>query len=392
MARNGKLKIIMISADFSIPPYGGIASHLYGLCSELMEIGHEVSLGIPGYGEVGIPENYEGIKLIPLGKATRPRYVRFFTRILSARRALAGIIKREKPDVIHVHDLLTGPPTAKAFSRSTAYVFTSHTSVFTAWARKPWGGFLLRRLIGRPHGVIAASPLLEERSRILRSRFLEYIPNGVDIEQFRPSPVSGDLRDALGLAADNPVVLFAGRFHPVKGLPLLFKAMQEVLPHYPNARLVVAGGGNEAEESKIKAELTSCNLRAAVIFAGKVPHENMRDYYSLASMLVLPSQMEATNIAAMEAMACGIPVVATAVGGMPEVVQDGECGFLVPPGDQTAMAGAIKNLLSDDGARGKMGEVARKRAVEHFAWRKIAERTVQFYEQVLKKLDGGESG
>jgi glycosyltransferase involved in cell wall biosynthesis len=342
-------------------------------------------LALPGFPDDYRNKDFDGVTLLPVGKASGPRFVRYLTRIRSARRDLARFISLEKPDIIHTHDLLTGPPVAKAFRELVPYIHTSHTSVFTRFSRNWWGRLLMRRLIGRPHGVIAASLLLKERSRALRPELLENIPNGVDTQVFRPSQAPAGMREALGLSQENPVVLFAGRFHPVKGLTLLFKAMRKVLAAHAEARLLVIGGGDSAEETRIEAARSAAGLGNAVIMIGRVAHEDMPAYYASASILALPSLMEATNIAALEAMACGLPVVATAVGGMPEVIEDGVSGRLVPPRNPASMAEAIISLLRNDDLRRSMGAAARRRIEQRFAWPGIAERTVAFYREVIEK-------
>jgi glycosyltransferase involved in cell wall biosynthesis len=384
LGANSPLKILMVSADFSLPPFGGIAAHLAGLCPELVKQGHQVTLALPGFHERWREREFKGVDIEPVGKTLGIRFVRYFTRIRSARRALARLIDKTVPDIIHAHDLFTGPPVARVFADKVRYVVTNHTSLFPRWAGTRRGRFFLRRLYGRPQGVIAVSPLLMECSRVLKPERIEFIPNGVDTTMFRPQADKKGLRESLGIAHDAPVVLFAGRFHPVKGLEYLPAAMRMVLDKSPTAKLVIIGGGSRKEEADLATSLAELDINPATINLGRVPHEKMPAYYALADLLVLPSLMEGISVAALEAMACAVPAVATAVGGMPEVIEDGVSGRLVPPRSPESLAEAMIALLEDRESRLEMGAAARRRVEERFAWVGIAERTVEFYRQVIE--------
>jgi len=388
LSSGGGLRVVMLSADFRLPPYGGIAAHLAGLCPALARQGLRVTLVVPGYGRGEERSEFEGVEVIRLRRWRRPRFLRYFGRLVSLRKALGVLLGELEPDLLHVHDLLVSPPLARGFRRRFPVVFTNHTSVYVRWSESAWRRPLLRLLVGRPDGIIAVSPVLEERSRAHRPVCLELIPSGVDTDRFQPSQPDPGLLGSLGLAADDPVVLYVGRLAPVKGLPHLVAAIGRIRAAVPGVRLLIAGGGSEAETEALTRVVAEAGLEEEVNLLGPVPHELLPRYYALASVVALPSLMEATSIAGLEAMACGAPLVGTRVGGLPIIVDEGVTGLLVPPGDATSLAGALERILLDDDLRRRMGGEARRRAERRFSWNGIAERTAEFYRSVLRARRG----
>jgi len=126
-------------------------------------------------------------------------------------------------------------------------------------------------------------------------------------------------------------------------------------------------------------------LQSRVTFTGRVSTEELVRRYNKAEILVSPSVYEGFGLPAAEAMACAVPVVATTAGAFPEVVADGETGWLVTPGDAHALAGAIKRLMADPAERKRMGDAGRRRMQERFTWRETARKTVALYEEILSR-------
>jgi glycosyltransferase involved in cell wall biosynthesis len=145
--------------------------------------------------------------------------------------------------------------------------------------------------------------------------------------------------------------------------------------------LLFAGEG--PERGAIEAELAALGVRAQASFAGSVPNAAMPMAYAAADIVVVPSLVEATSIAALEAMATARPVVASRVGGLPALIAPGETGYLVPPADPEQLGGAFCRLLSNPRRRVAMGEAARRRVEAEFTWQEIADRTVRIYEAAL---------
>ena len=147
-------------------------------------------------------------------------------------------------------------------------------------------------------------------------------------------------------------------------------------------KCLIAGDG--AEMGKFSQEVIRLAIADKVIFAGRVPNTEMPKYYAASDVVVLPSLKEATSIAGLEAMATGKPLVGTNVGGIPQIITDGETGILVPPRNPDELAHAIVFLLNDDGKRAAMGLNARKRAESEFSWQIIAGKTQNIYHRTAR--------
>lgn len=378
------MNILILSADFSLPPYGGIASHLAGLAPALRELGHQVRIVVPSNksGDAGVREDaVAGVPVIFLRWGYRLRFWRYLRTILATRRFLRELIRREGIDVVDVQDLLIGPPVARGLRKQVPVVFTNHTSSFTRWSYRWWGRLLLRILIGTPAGVVGGSPLLAERSALLGAMPRESIPCGIDTGVFVPPAAE---KGAVPATAQR--ILFVGRFHPVKGLSVLLRAMPALLRRHPKARLVVAGGGNAEEESRIAAEIEGLGIAEQVELRGRVARELLPSLYTECDIVALPSFMEGTSLTLLEAMACARPIVATAVGGTPAVISDGENGLLTPAGDPEAFAAALDRLLSDPVLARSLGSAARTNAETRYAWPVIAGRVASFYGATIERF------
>jgi glycosyltransferase involved in cell wall biosynthesis len=207
------------------------------------------------------------------------------------------------------------------------------------------------------------------------------IHNGIDVGKFSyPGPQSpAQVRDSFGIPKGVPLVGTVGRFRPQKGLADLLAAMVQVRHLIPSARLLLVGGGELLDDLETKA--LSSGLGTAVTFAGM--RSDVPKILAALDVFVSSSLWEGMPNAILEAMAAGLPVVATAVGGTPEVVEDGVTGLLVPPGDPKALAEAIACLLQDIDLRQQMGQAGRGRVTQHFSIERMVERTQTLYEQLL---------
>jgi starch synthase len=223
--------------------------------------------------------------------------------------------------------------------------------------------------------VLAAYPAVPpDRVRVIR--------NGIDTRQYTPDPAT-DVLERYGVDPGRPYVLFVGRVTRQKGLPVLLRAAARL---DPGAQLVLCAGQADtpdlaAEVDGLVARLTT-DREGVLLISGMLAKHEVIQLLSHARVFACPSVYEPLGIVNLEAMACGAAVVASRVGGIPEVVADGETGLLVPPGDPAALAAALNELVADPARAEAMGQAGRKRAVAEFGWATIAAQTVALYREL----------
>ena len=228
---------------------------------------------------------------------------------------------------------------------------------------------------GMRSDVLAAYPAVApERIRVIR--------NGIDTREYAPDAATGVLQ-RYGVDPARPMVIFVGRITRQKGVPVLLRAAARLAPE---VQLVLCAGQPDTPE--LAAEVTGLVTglqtdRSGVIWIPEMLSKpEVIQLLSHATVFACPSLYEPLGIVNLEAMACGTAVVASRVGGIPEVVSDGETGLLVPPDDPAALAAALNALVSDPGRAGAMGAAGRKRAAAEFGWDAIAAQTVALYTEL----------
>ena len=198
---------------------------------------------------------------------------------------------------------------------------------------------------------------------------------------FQPGPKPATLAARLGLQG-NVVALFVGVLEARKNLSFLLDAWSDVVQARPDARLVVAGTGPDL--SRLQRQARGLGLDQHVVFAGAVPEVEKVDYYRLADVLVFPSLMEGFGLAVVEAMACALPAVISNAGSLPELLRDGEGGFVLDPSDRPGFVGSILRLASAPELRRTFGNANRERVDRMFRWDLCADATARVYEEVLE--------
>ncbi len=212
-----------------------------------------------------------------------------------------------------------------------------------------------------------------------RTDHVAVVPYGVD-ERFAPGPRRADLVERYGLAGAT-VVLFFGGLKPRKNLPLLLDVFARVAATAPAARLVVAGGGPLRAELERRARAGGLGDR--VVFTGYVAEAEKVDHFNLADVFVFPSAMEGFGLAIGEAMSCGLPVVGSDRGSIPEILVDGEGGFLVDPAAPERFAERLATLLADAELRARFGRANRARIDSRFRWDRCVAGTAAVYEETV---------
>lgn len=305
-------------------------------------------------------------------------------------------------DLIHSHYWMSGVAAGelkKTWQTPVVHMFHTLGLMKQRVARQPGeaegeyrikGEYDVLRLADK---IVAATPAeLAQLQWLYRAdtEKMVIIPPGVDISRFYPIP-QDEAKEYIGVLPCEQVLLFVGRIEPLKGIDTLIDALAILRQQGLEMCLSVIGGDPDAGEQGISTEMARLHMireRAGmgdlVAFLGKRSQDTLPYYYSAVEAVVVPSHYESFGMVALEAMACGTPVVASQVGGLAYLVQDNETGFTVPVDDPVALADKLAILMTDHELRARMGAKAADFAKE-YAWDNIASRMVKVYGEVLDK-------
>ena len=299
---------------------------------------------------------------------------------------LGRILRRERIDILHCHLFI-----ASFFGAGPARMAGTRGVIETCHGPENWrigkplrGGFWIDRQVGRMvDKYIAVSPAaarhLIERKRVPQSK-IQVIRNGRDLDRYAPRGMdeSNRIRRELGVAGE-PAILVPARLADQKGHRYLIEAIARLLPRWPQLTLLLAGEG--PLEAALRDQCARCGINGQARFLGY--REDIPELLAAADLVVLPSLYEGLPLAAIEALAAGRPIVATAVDGTPEVVIDGKTGLLVPPADSAALADAIERLLADSALAANLASAGNVHVRENFGLGKQVEETFALYRQLL---------
>ncbi len=312
------------------------------------------------------------IAVTPLALST-PRHVASGLRF-------ARLLRREQFDLVHSHmfwSSLFASPIAWA-CRVPAIVETLHgTEAWrTGWKANCVADRATTRFISRYVAVCGSDArFLEVRKRVPGKK-ISIIHNGVDTRRFAvPREARKTIRHSLGFSQSDLLLVVVARFHAGKGHLILLEAMRQLLRSYPELKLICLGEGER--EPELRAYCEEFGLARCVRFEGYRP--NVSEWLAAADINVLPTFYEGFPLTVLEAMASGLPTVATNVGGIPEAIQNGVDGLLVPPGNSSSLADALALLLGDSARRVQMGQAARKRFCRHFTLEQQVSCTEKMY-------------
>ncbi len=340
--------------------------------------------------EEGIKEaKTQGVKAITLPAMVRSiRPVKDFKALLF----LVWLIFKEKPDIVHTHSSKAGilGRVAAKIACVPNIVHTPHGHVFYGhfgpFASKVF--LQIEKIFSRFTDRIVALTNGEKDDYInlsvCSSGKLLKIHSGVDVEQFmQPNGNRVEKRRSLGLDQNETVIGFVGWLLPIKGPEYLMKAMEYVWPEHQEVSLIFVGKGDLDVDLRAQALQMSANGRVKFLGWRNDIHEIM----PIFDMLVLPSLNEGMGRVLVEAMAAGKPVVASRVGGIPDLVRHGETGYLVPPADEKALANGIKKLLDDPRRAKLMGEKG-KVLCRQFSLESMIKKIDDLYSKLIQELNG----
>ena len=298
-------------------------------------------------------------------------------------RELAAWLRREEIDLVHAHMYRAEVIGSRAAVAAGTAVIVA--TVHSSRVRSAEDVELLASLTPSMDRLIVPSQAIERKVRAEGRDMARFavVPNGIDLSRFTGPVRPCALRGEHGISPWAPLLGVVARLEPEKGHRHLIDAMPSVLRAVPDAWLAVVGEGSEADALRAQAAALGPAVADRVVFTG--PRDDISAITADLTVAVLPSLREAQGISLLEAMARRVPVVASAVGGIPEVVTHGVDGLLVPPGDPAALADAIVELLRDPDLRRRQGEAGRRTVAERFSIDAQVRRIQAVYDEELAR-------
>jgi glycosyltransferase involved in cell wall biosynthesis len=378
----------MITPEFP-PKIGGLGGYVHKLSKEMIKRGHEVVVITRGSWEGLKTARVDGIEVY------RVPYIHVYPLLLHTHQIFQNMILkqlRSELDLVHVHHPICPP-----INTTLPVIVTLHASVgsgsiesqnFYSSGRIPRPLFSLmrsyvkaseRRMLERADCITTVSNALVNELHSLHgldATSIRVLGNGVDTDVFEPGKAK----------PNDKTVLYTGHLAYNKGLIDLVEAARHVLHIYPDVSFVLTGRG--PIERELRGMIARMNMTNNFRFVGFVERSTLIELYQNATVYVFPSYYEGLPTSVLEAMACGTPVVASAIDGIPEVVIDGKNGFTVPVKNPKAIANAIVRLLEDEELRERIGRTARQTILDRFSWNMVANRALEYYRTLTESRVG----
>ncbi len=378
------MKVTILTSEYPPHVYGGVGVHLKYLSGELRR---SLELDVRYFGtEEWSEEGLHVSAFAPWDVAKDADDERLGKALAPLTTDVAMVARRIESDVVHAHTWYT------FFAGHLArllYEIPLVVTVHSLEPKRPWKaeqlgrGYALSAWMEKT-GIESANRVIAVSGEMRRDILALYdvdpqkvvvVHNGIDLAKYRPSHAV-DVRKRYGI--EGPFVLFVGRVSRQKGISVLLKAARSF---DERVRLVMAASSPDTKELQEELEEQARTNPRLIWINEMLPEDHLISLYTEADLFVCPSVYEPFGIINLEAMACGTPVVASAVGGIPEVVVDGETGVLVQPEEPEALADAINRLMADPERRRRYAEAGRRRVEERFSWRRIADETIAVYRQ-----------
>ncbi len=394
-------KVCFISPEYW-PLTGGTGSYVYYLSNELLKNGYKI------YVVTGSNQNQDvnvNLQLdVSFLKIPKTPIVKSFILAGNSFRKLQSVHQTANVDITHpqlpltpsfavppnfgktlvctVHSTWKGEAAAisgEAFTRLNA---NEKFMVSFNWFLR----FFEESVLHRARKIIAVSHFTK-RELIsyykIPAHKIQVIHNGVDIRKFQPAADKRKAKVKFGFNSDDPTIVSVGRLYARKGLFTLIESMPAVIKRFPKAKFIISGKGQSDEMAKLNAHAQRVGVKANIVFTGYTPDKELPQLYQAADIFAFSTFYEHHPFAVLEALATGLPVVTTTVGGIPETVNSGRNGFLVEPFNSKQFADRILYLLDHPAVAEEMGKKARRTVEEQLDWRIVVKDAMKVYDEAL---------
>jgi glycosyltransferase involved in cell wall biosynthesis len=387
------MKVGTLTWEFPPRVVGGIARHCEGLAKALVKQNNDVYLftldfpGSPNYEEINGVKVYRAST--ELGHPNFLTWVLLFNHFLSKR--MADVTKTVDFDVMHVHDWLA------AFSGISfkhylkkPMVLTMHSTElgraqglhspdsFAINGIEWWATYEANRVIVCSHSM--RNEICDHFN--LPKEKVDVIPNAIDAAEYQKSVNRGAVRKRYGVGWGEKLILCVGRLVPQKGVKYFIRSIPTVAGQYPEAKFIIVGEGWSRDI--LEAEANATGHADKIKFTGFASDKEVRNLMASADALVVPSIYEPFGIVALEGMASGVPVIASKVDGLAEVIEHERTGLFVYPRDPDSIAWGISRILSDSDHAGWLTENAKEKLHKAYSWEAVAMKTIEVYRKVVE--------
>ena len=394
-------KVCFISPEYW-PLTGGTGSYVYYLSSELLKNGYKIHVvtGANQARDVKVNPRLD----VSFLKIPKMPIVKSFMLAAASSRKLQSVRDTANVDITHPQLPLT-PNFAVPPNYGKTLVCTVHSTwkgeaevihgepytrlnanekflVSFNWFLR----FFEEGMLHRARKIIAVSHFtkseLTNYYKIPASK-IKVIHNGVDIKKFQPAADKRKIKAELGFNPDDIAIVSVGRLYARKGLFTLIESMPAVVKRFPNAKFIISGKGQSDEMNKLNAHAERLGVKNNIIFTGYYPDKKLPKLYQAADVFAFSTFYEHHPFAVLEALSTGLPVVTTTVGGIPETIESGKNGLLVPPFNAAQFSEKILYLLEHPAEAAEMGAKARQTVVEQLDWRIVVKDAMKVYDKAL---------
>ncbi len=395
-------KVCFITPEYW-PLSGGTGAYVYYLSNELMKNGYRIQIVTGSNQTQDIQVNPQlDVSFLKIPKIP---VVKSFMLAAASSRKLSSIRSTANVDITHPQLPLT-PNFAVPPSFGKALICTVHSTwkgEAEAIRGEPYSRlnanekflvsfnwflrFFEEGMLSRARKIIAVSNFTKwELTNYYKipAHKIQVIHNGVDIKKFQPAVDKRKVKVAMGLNPDDLAIVSVGRLYARKGLFTLIESMPDVIKKFPKAKFIVSGKGQSDEMHKLNAHAERLGVRGNIVFTGYTPDRELPKLYQAADVFAFSTFYEHHPFAVLEALATGLPVVTTTVGGIPETIDSGKNGYLVEPFNPRQFSEKILHLLENPAEAQEMGKKARQTVEQQLDWRIVVKEAMKVYDKVLE--------